>query len=144
MEITKKQEALKIVCADKALADKVAASVPEGIEYELVVEMLDKFAYLTAKDELEAEHMLDTKLARLYAENNFLTGHWKFLSNQITAVTLALTKKQHDLPLTSQLKKLQNDVAILGPASNFVSVAIFKHIVEKYGQGKKFVYCKTE
>jgi hypothetical protein len=139
-------EIVKMICTDKTWDDlHLEGGLRfEGIQFERVIEELDSKAYLTAKDELEAEHMLDTKLAQLYAENNFLVGQWKFLSQQVEVLTAALKKKPHDLPITVQLQKMQKDIEIIGPASRFVNAAIFKHLEKKYGEGKKFVYCKTE
>lgn len=139
-------ETVKVICTDETWAWAKLKFVQDSDEVHLerVIEELDSKAYLTAKDELEAEHMLDTKLARLYAENNFIVAQWKFISQQIQILKEALKKKPHDLPITIQLQKMEHDVEILGPASRFVNAAIFKHLEEKYGEGKKFVYCKTE
>ncbi len=140
---------VKIVCEDseagRELARKVIGKLGfDGIEAEMVIETLDGKAYLTAKDELLAEDMLNTKLAALYGERNFLAGQSSFIQGQLKVLRVALEKRKGDIPLMADIRKIENDLPILLEAYEHVNAALFKHIQEKYARGRKLLYCKTE
>lgn len=143
-KLHKEQTTVKIVGENSELIKKVIDILAtEGIEADMVVESVDKQMYLTAKDELEMEAYLDHKLARLYPERNFLAGQYQFLYQQLAKLKLVLQKRPMDVPVMADIKKIEHDLEILSPAYELVNSALFKHIQDKYGNGRKLLYCKT-
>ncbi len=144
MEITR--ERVVIVCGDtnvRGLISKVLQQI-DDVEFQFV-EVAPE-GYLTAKDELDAEAALDLKMTHLYELNKFLVGQWQFLSQMQSQLMAKLQQPKFvmDIRIQSEIKKITNDLEIIAPESQKVNAIIFKHIEERYAQGKKFQYCKTE
>lgn len=138
-----KSKGVRLLCADKALGRKVLVLLAEhDIGATLIEEQVD-IAYLDAKDELEATKLLAIAMGEIFLENSFLIGQYNYLHAILADRTKKLQAKPLDISLTTEIKKISNDLEIIEPAMRKVNAVIFTHLEKKHGNGLRFAYAKT-
>lgn len=138
-----KDSTVKIMCSNKDLGRAIIGKLAfDGIEAKLIEEQVD-IAYLDAKDELEATKLLAVAMSEIYLENSFLIGQYNYLHALLSDRTKKLQAKPLDISLTTEIKKISNDLEIIEPAMRKVNAVIFTHLEKKHGNGLRFAYAKT-